>query len=60
MRKFKIRVLRSKSRLSNLMSNKFKYKIVDLLFGEDMGDLVYSVIKKDKKEIKELVDYFLK
>ena len=39
---------------------KLKYKIVDLLFNEDIGDLLYNYDKKDKKGFKNVFDFLYK
>ena len=37
-----------------------KYKIVDFLFGEDIGDLIYNIKNNDFKEVNKIVKYLKK
>lgn len=40
------------------MENKEKYEIVEKLFGEDVGDLLYCVNEKDWKGAKDIISFF--
>jgi hypothetical protein len=36
---------------------RFKYRIIDYFFGEDIGDLIYSIENKDFKDSRKILKF---